>query len=309
VIDYVMARDGSKLLDALKTLGWRGQAGGVIRRRRRSPPRLRPAQPPPRTDKPAWHDPAWQAALNAIIEEAEAHLWSPDGRDALEWLRNRGLEDHTLSRFRVGFLDRPIRTRPLDVLGLDKHGRKRGLWLPRGVVLPWGAPGAWYSAHQDPDEPAPEARWCGLNVRRLHDDASQPWNKDIDGPKLMAAAGSERGHTYPWPDLCAGVPALICEGEFDALLAFQEVGHLVNVVSVGSASQTPSRDALLALACCPRWIVVLDADEAGRMGAWKWFKIGPNKVQTIKLEEGSDLTDYHLTGRSVARLIAQVGSV
>ncbi|QDV34105.1 CHC2 zinc finger domain-containing protein [Tautonia plasticadhaerens] len=308
VIDYVMARDGSGRLDALRTLGWRGQVeGGRVRSASGPSPRPEtPAPAPPRPRVPAWRDPAWQAAVNAIVEDAEARLWSPEGRPALEWLRRRGLEDHTLSRFRVGFLARPARSETVEVLGLDVRSRPRGVWMPRGVVLPWVAPGAWYSATTGSEEPAPEARWCGVNVRRLHEEVSRPWRKESDGPKLMAAAGSERGHAYPWPDLCAGVPALICEGELDALLAFQEVGHVMNVVTVGSACQNPSRHTIEALALCPVWFLALDADGAGRSGARLWFQRGPNKARVLDLTDGLDLTELNENSSGLKSLMIQI---
>ena len=208
---------------------------------------------PPRASRAAaWGDPAWQAAADALIRPAVRHLWAPGGQDALAWLYARGLADHTIRRFALGFVATNRWSDPLDALA----GRR--LWAPRGIVIPWAAPGAWYTDLEEPAGP----RWCGLAVRRLMADVARPWPADGAGPKCSTAAqGSARGYGYPRPDLTPGVPVLIVEGEMDALLAFQEVGHMVNVVTTGGATIRPRPALVSALAGCPFWLM---CDRHGR---------------------------------------------
>ena len=96
----------------------------------------------------------------------------------------------------------------------------------------------------------PGPRWVGVNVRRLAEDVSAPW--EGAGDKCQCFRGSTRGLPYPFGDVAPGVPALLCEGEFDALVGWQEAGWVVNAVTVGGAQQTPSREALATLDSLPR---------------------------------------------------------
>jgi hypothetical protein len=111
-----------------------------------------------------WRTPDYQSKIDALICGAEKCLWSDEGRDALDWLRRRGLEVETIRHFRLGFFPAPHRT-VKSVPGLfDKRGNPSQLRAVRGVTIPWLAPGAWYS-HEDGEPDGP--RWVGCNVRRL----------------------------------------------------------------------------------------------------------------------------------------------
>ena len=242
--------------------------------------------------RPAFEDPEWQAAVDSIVRRAESCLWSPAGVDALAYLRSRGLADRTIRHFRLGFVQKGYETNPLEALA-DKDGWWRPIYASRGVVLPWISPSAWYtSIGPSPDGP----RFVGANVRRLAEDVFEPV---APAKKCLALAGSTRGYAYPWAELLdsqVGPPALICEGEFDSLLAHQECGHLVHIVSVGGASQTPHRSALEALSVCPAWLLSLDYDAAGSAAAVKWDKLAPAKCRRILLPVGKDLGEFFQAG-------------
>jgi hypothetical protein len=145
----------------------------------------------------------------------------------------------------------------------------------------------------------------GCNVRCLPLDVFAPIP---DGePKCMAVTGSQRGHFYPWPTVDPTepiLPALIVEGELDALIAVQEVGHLVHAGTVGGAGQSPQPSASLALAVCPWWLIATDMDEAGADAAWGWFDRGPEKFRRLLVPSGKDLAEFHQAGGDVAGWIA-----
>ena len=124
-----------------------------------------------------------------------------------------------------------------------------------------------------------------------------------DEDKCRALRGSERGHLYPWPDILPSqgvLPALVVEGEFDALLGHQEAGHVLHVGTVGSATQPPRPSALAALARCPWWLLAFDHDAAGVEAARAWRERGPHKARRVLLPSGKDLSDYHAAGGDVA---------
>jgi hypothetical protein len=252
-------------------------------------------RPDPRPEP--WRDPEWQAAVGGIIERAEARLWSSEGRAALEWLCRRGLADHTIRRFRLGFIARDEKSGDLDALA-DRE--KPRIYAPRGVTLPWVAPGAWYSPTEAPDGP----RWVGLNVRRLMPNVADPWPS---GDKYLLAAGSRRGCAYPLPDLTPGVVALIVEGDMDALIALQEIGHIVNVVTVGGALQRPLAPALRELAGCPTWLLATDMDDAGDKAERLWRRIGADRCRRLLLPT-KDVGDFVAAGGDLSGWVRSEGS-
>jgi Toprim-like len=252
------------------------------------------------TEKPqkpitaVWQDPLWQAAVDRIVTQAVDTLWSRAGRPALDWLRARSLDDQTIRRFRLGFVPDRMNTENIPALGLDDRGESRRIWVSRGITLPWVRPGTWY----DPTDGDCEPRWVGCNVRLLpFGDVFGPLPADVD--KYRTLAGSERGHAYPWPELTAlGDPALVCEGEFDSLIGWQEAGWVANVVSFGGAGQAKLHDDARAfLAACPDWLLLFDQDDAGDGAARAMARRAPHRCRRLRLPDGvNDLNDLHRNG-------------
>jgi DNA primase len=312
VLDWVTRREGIPLVEAVRQLDPTAAPDPWEMPVSHRPPATSPTSPagasaaPPQVDRPsaptepAWLNPEWQAAVDRIVYQAEAALWSSDGRRALDWLRSRGLADCTITRFRLGYVASDFNTDPIGVLGHDDRGRPKRLWVRRGILLPWVAPQAVYSATVEC-----EHRWVGANVRRLAADPFSP----IDSPKCMALAGSTRGYLYPWPEIMSsqGIrPALLCEGEIDALLAEQAAGHLVIVGTVGGANQNPHRKALAALARCPVWLIAMDHDEAGVEAARAWRERAPHKARRVLLPWGKDLGEFVQSGGDIVTWLREI---
>jgi hypothetical protein len=250
------------------------------------------ASPPPRAKSAppsvgiAWKTPEWQAAAEAIILQAATILWGDVGLPAYRWLRSRGLDNDTIRRFRLGFLPDGMESVPLACLA-DAEGQPQAIRAPRGITIPWLAPGSWYS----PGSPTKGPRWCGCNVRRLKEDVKAPWP---GSDKCMAFNGSVRGFLYPLDSPKANHPVLIVEGEIDALLAWQELGWILDVVTVGSASTRPKPSALEDLSRCSGWLIAMDHDAAGDLGARQWRESAPPSVRTFRmwLPRGKDIGEF-----------------
>ena len=246
----------------------------------------------------AWRDPDWQVVVEGLISEAEDQLWSRTGREALAWLRARGLADHTIRLFRLGFLASSRKTRSIDVLR-DKQG-ERGIYAPRGVTLPWVAPGHCYRGTFEGSDDRP--RWVGCNVRRLADPdvfATLPHGVE----KCMAFRGSSRGFLYPWPDILptqGELPMLLVEGEFDALIGFQEVGHMLHVATAGSASVRSLPLASRSALALTTWLLLaFDHDQAGVDAVWQWKEKYPHKSRRVLLPAGKDLNEFVSQGGDI----------
>jgi hypothetical protein len=93
-------------------------------------------------------------------------------------------------------------------------------------------------------------------------------------------------------DYREGRPVLVCEGELDTLLAAQELGDVVQPVTLGTAAGRlawgPFAHRLRRLGV----YVALDGDEAGDRGYEGLLAVLPQAVR-LRPPEGMDLTDLH----------------
>jgi len=112
----------------------------------------------------------------------------------------------------------------------------------------------------------------------------------------MALYGAELWHG--WPIL------LLVEGEFDCLLAWQEIGDLADVATLaGAKSRLDTRDAM-ALLEKVAVIAIYDADEAGRQGGAAIAMQWPRAMQVPPPDH--DLTDYWQHGGNLRGWLAGV---
>jgi len=120
----------------------------------------------------------------------------------------------------------------------------------------------------------------------------------------MAISGSTKGPLFNADSL--GNPnrlLLLCEGEFDAALAAQEVGDLVDVTSLGGASKGIEARWLPYLLPYKRILAAYDEDEAGQKGSTKLSQAS-RRIVRINFADGGDLTDFYLAGGDLRGLLA-----
>jgi DNA primase len=304
-IGWVSARENITAVQAARRLGGDpdNQVGAST-----SAPVARPKV----EEQPPWKDAEWQRVVEGIVVEAERRLGGPEGRAAMRWLNARGLEDHTIRRFRLGFVAEPFGTDPIPILEDKKSGH--GIYSPRGITIPWLAPGACYSPNDDEkvEGAKPVPRWTGVNVRRLADDvfAELPEENGRRPEKYMTFRGSRRGHLYPWPEILqtqGELPMLLVEGEFDALLATQEIGHLLHVATAGSASVRSLPLASRSALAMTTWILLaMDHDQAGVDAVWEWREKFPHKSRRVLLPCGKDFGEFTAEGGDARGWIAEI---
>lgn len=218
----------------------------------------------------------WQAQARKLISWAAQELQNSPG--VLSWLAaERGLTPETAARHRLGWLPKDL-YRDRAAWGLPQElkptGKRRMLWLPRGLVLPVldasGAPARIKFRRPDPGKDEPKYLYL----------PSEPKNT---APIIITGAASA------W---------IVVESELDGLLLAQEAGDLVNVLALGSASLRPDAEAHARLEAAPFILVSLDADDAGDKAAWTWWTTHypPEKVRVWPVPEGKDPTDAWRAG-------------
>ncbi len=196
-----------------------------------------PVRPPVR---PAERPPGESSGLDRqeaerLVADASERIWRPEGAAALAYLRGRGLTEATIRAARLGWADK---------IRLPKRDGD-GTWTLAGITIPWGEPG----------------RLTRIKVRRLG---------LFRGAKYIEVF-ADGWHVYPsMASVRPGMPLVVCEGEFDALLLIQELADLASVVTLGSTSSRPGAAFLVAAMACPTWFVALDADPSGDDSAAKW---------------------------------------
>jgi DNA primase len=244
-------------------------------RARQGPPVQRPESPPAA---------AWQARAWALVERAEAALWDERGKDALTWLHGRGLNDLSIAGARIGYIPKKFIDRA-EAWGTP-NGQKDVMTFPAGILLPCviGAT-IWYLKIR-PDHPQPKQKY-----------------KHVRGGKQALFLGDT---------LAPDIPAVICEGEFDALLLAQEARHSASVITLASASTDINLATWgLYLMRPPSFILAFDMDKAGDEGANKFSWLhNSTRLQIPALREGDkDITDYYKSGGDLRALIQDVMTV
>lgn len=245
-IAYLRRRDGLSFREACEAMGRYELATSSGRPSR--------PLPPPRPEPSA----AWRTAATHAHEGCVTALWSPLGARARAWLHRRGLSEATLRDWRLGY---------------SVGQQMEGLWIPRGIVLPWFAAGKLWQ----------------LKIRRPV--------TGTDQPKYAAVRGGSP-HLFGTDALASRDILVLAEGEFDALLLWQEACDQVDVATLGSCSGTPSEDVLWRLIRYRRVLLAYDMDAAGEGGASRLLSLS-SRLRRIHLPHGEDVTDFHLAGGSL----------
>jgi DNA primase len=231
-----------------------------------APPVLRP-EPPLTIAQPPPDE--WQQAARKIVDEAERTLWQPEGERALAYLRHkRGLFCTTIRQARLGYIPGEYR----------QWRRLHGLNVPCGITIPWFTNGSLWA----------------LKVRRA---AGLVRYEQV-------GSGNQAGCLYWADNLLPGWPALLVEGEFNCLVAWQEAMDLVCPVSLGSASASLNPRWHAALATSPLILACYDQDDAGEKASTRLHDLTA-RVRFVHVPEGKDLNAYCLLHREEPRTVYQ----
>jgi hypothetical protein len=224
--------------------------------------------PPPRL---------WRERGRAFVDWACAQL--AESAEARSYLVNRGLTLETAAHWRLGW-NPSLWKRPAESWGLNGED---AVWLHPGIVIP----------HLDADG----GLW-GIKIRVFEDGCAV----GEKGGKYRGPRGaSTQGMLFGERELRRMSVLLLAEGEFDALLAWQEAGDLCDVSTLAGARKRLHLTALTVIAQYPAVLAVLDDDTAADEGRAYLGQIP--RIRTL-LPPDHDLTDYHVHGGDLRRWIA-----
>jgi DNA primase len=236
-IQYLRDREGLTFRQACERLG----EPLPERSRRNSTPQPPPLAMPPST--------TWQTHACYFIEECERTLWTPVGAQALAYLHRRGLTDEAIREARLGYHATEDWKSP-ECWGLPTDHKK--IYLLQGIIFPWLV----------------QSEIWRVTFRR--DSEAVPKDQ-----RYKPIAGGGRP-LYQIHTLRPNAPAMLVEGELDALSVTQEAGDLLAVVATGSTAGGRLERWIGQLALCSSVLVSFDADSAGDEAAAWWLKaLGP----------------------------------
>jgi len=275
-------------LEALKAAGVLAGNGAIPSSPARSAPTPRTHTVKPPCDQ-------WQERGRAFVEWARGQLWSEAGEALPYLLGERGLRAETLQHYKVGY-----NPKGLSCPG-SKWGQLKRVYCPHGVTIPTFAKGALWSvvvrrpAHRKgTKEPDALAQALGHVV------------DFADDTKYMSVTGSERGALFGADDLRGdGRPLLVCEGEFDAMLAWQEIGDLADVCALKMGKDGLPDNWLVSLLPYSTILVAYDVDgnRAGDKMAGPWLEQS-GRAHRAKVPEGGDLTGFYNLGGDLRAWLA-----
>lgn len=187
----------------------------------------------------------WRLRADAFIDWAGRRLWrsSEDAERERAYLYRRGLTNHTIISFELGYSPADlVRSRADWGLEPDEDVGDR-LWLPAGIVIPWFVDGALWR----------------VTIRR-----------PIEGPKKYYNVPGGTNTLFNVDSLMPGRPAVLVEGVFDAWAIHQAMGERCGVVASGT---TGARRVvwMVRLALCRPVLVAFDSDPAGEEAAAWWL--------------------------------------
>ncbi|MBZ0277637.1 MAG: toprim domain-containing protein [Anaerolineae bacterium] len=206
-------------------------------------------------------DDDWQRAAREVARIAMDILWGKEGKRAWAYLETeRGLTEKTIVDAGLGYIP-----------GGHREWKKiAGLNVPCGIVIPWFGEGVIW----------------GIKVRRA---AGEPRYQQVRGGRISHSL-------YLGDDIRPGLPILLTEGEFDALIARQVGEGLISAAAIGSAANrriTPRWYPKFLTA--PSILIRMDADQAGQ-GAASQIASLSQAARCIQVPQGKDVNEFYLMG-------------
>ena len=224
----------------------------------------------------------WQAAMREFIDAAHERLLN--SAEALMYLQaERGLSIETIRRFKLGFNPDWMKTGFRDERGVVKAAL--------GIVIPWIAAGqVWAVRIRTPQGSL--ADWLDCKPH-------------TDLPKYTSIRGSRQSAgLFNADSIADGQPLLMVEGEFDAILAQQDLG--IPTVTRGSSGDHKHIKTrwLEQIKRAENILSLLDNDSAGRR-ATEHLKTQLGQITRLTLPSGKDISEYLIEQQGDAQMLIE----
>src|SRR5690606_2390893 len=112
-------------------------------------------------------------------------------------------------------------------------------------------------------------------------------------PKYLQIAGGSTRGLYGADLIRPEQPVFMVEGELDALIGQQVLGHTISVVTTGSASYPLRQRWVKLIDKAPKIVLCMDQDAAGAKSAAHLLQSLPH-AKIVHIPFGKDLTDFYL---------------
>lgn len=218
----------------------------------------------------------WKKKASEFI--AAAHKRLLDSPEQLAWLQKvRGLNIGTVKRFKLGLNDKDrYHYRP--GWGLPEvtreNGRRKTLWLPRGLVIP---------------SRSISGELLRIKIRRP--DAAL---KDDTDPRYAFVCGGSVAPAFYGP---AKSVFVVVESELDAILLGQECGDLATPMAIGGTVNQLDNVSHKSLGEAAKILVSLDNDRAGQNASFFWLDAFENaQLWPVLRSYGKDHTEAFKNG-------------
>ena len=206
----------------------------------------------------------WQEKARKFVNWAFENLMSMEPDEGIKlWLANRGINEFVIKHFGIGWnpgdKSRKDLFRPRESWGLPtemKDGRKKKLWIPRGIVIPL----------LSEDRPI---RILRIRIRR-----------ETGEPRYYVIPGSAMDCMVETPDNVRAY--VLIESGLDARMVYfaaKNAGLPVGVVSLGNSSRKPDAITAKALRDVPVILNALDYDDAGNKQSDWWTENFPRTIR------------------------------
>lgn len=204
-------------------------------------------------------DVGWQEAAQKVAYQAMDTLWGREGKRAWRYLEEeRGLTEDTIIWAGLGYIPGDYR----------EWKTIEGLSVPCGITIPWFADGAIW----------------GIKVRRA---AGEQRYHQVGG-------GNIKGCLYLADDIKPGLPIMLTEGEFDALIARQAGAGLLSAAAIGSAANKRINSRWYPkFISTPSILIRMDDDQAGQ-GATEQISGLSQAVKCVQVPQGKDINEFYL---------------
>src|SRR6266550_57458 len=199
---------------------------------------------------------AWQDIGKDLVERAASVLWSPAGKDMLDYLHGRGLGDEIIKKKKLGYVPKLSNgsyfESELKDWGLDPgNSSKDKVRIPDGILIPW---------------------FYGSELWRLA--IKRPGKEQSYGQVLGSGEGLYNVNTVQYE-----FPVMIVEGEICCLSVEQEAGDLIACVATGSTTRGRLARWVSELNLASCILQSFDEDDSGDSGAEYWLEHLEEKCQ------------------------------